>query len=230
MENEKFEQIVQAQKDLNLLINEKKFGILCKIKKTDEMTPEFIDWLSPKYFDSLQHIYNKHHIQNPQIVGAVIRMSFLANEETKLKVKDLIQFELDKSLKAASKLVQLAEIRKFSLEDGKKCLEDMFSLITLSVMRNVDEPFVHEFKKDFVNRSLAAADKMKGLKASRDMEQFIIYENLLDKLEKNNILEGKSEKFEAHVKNKNSKNTVAIVIAVLLALFAILRLANTLSR
>lgn len=227
MHNEAFEEIVKSQKDLNLLINEKKFGIFCKIKKTDKMTPEFIDWISPKYLESLEFIYEKHIKFNPAIIGGVLRMSFLANSETKKKLDDVVKLEFTKSLEAGDTLSEMANTKTFDMKTGLDLLKDMFSVIPLSMFRNFDEPFVHDFKKELTNKCLEIADKMKGLKSSRHMEQFVVYEDLLARLKKLNIGTEGETKLKGHEKNVRSKNTVALVIGIILALVAVVRLMMT---
>ncbi|MEO9531360.1 MAG: hypothetical protein ABJG68_11435 [Crocinitomicaceae bacterium] len=224
MENEAFEEIVLAQKDLNSLINEQKFGIFCKIRKKDTMTVEFIDWISPKYIAALEHIYAKHIEENPAIVASVLRVNFLTNAAANEKIGNIVQPALEQSLSAAEELFRLADNPRFDFKVGLTLLDKIFAAIPLAVIRLYKASFAESFKKELSEKCLAIADKMKGLKARRNMEQFVVYENLLEKLEKLKLGGENSDKLENHQKNVKSKNVLAIVIGSVFALAAIIRL------
>ena len=154
-------------------------------------------------------------------------MSFLANSETKRKVEDIVKLEFDKSLNAANQLSKLADTKTFDMKEGLNLLKEMFSIIPLSMFRNFDEPFIENFKTVFSEKCIEIADKMKGLKANRHMEQFVVYEDLLARLKKLNVSVELEEKIKGHDKNVKSKNVTAIIIGCILALIAVAKLIFT---
>ena len=223
MENSSFESIINSQKDLDLLINEKRFGVMCKVKKTAEMTPEFIDWVSPKYLEAFQHILNRHGAEKPGVVVAVIRMNFLANAETKDKMVEKAQPYIDQMYKDVAVFRELVSVRKFNAETAVKQSNKVFNPIVWGLFQHLKTPAVQAEKKQVGEELLAISDLLKDYKANRHAEQFFVYQTVIQKMNDLKLDGQQQAQVKSHEVNQSNKATIGIIITVIVAILIILK-------
>ena len=226
---EKFQEILNSQKDLAMLINEQKYGPFCKIKQTPDMDEEFINWLSPKYYAAFEAIYERWVGEKEGIIVSVLREKFLANEETKQKISEFLAKRIDGIFEDVYVLQEMFKIPKFKAEPAIELINKIFASLNMYTLK-LDNSEVKERKKEFVQLSLEMVDGLKHLKANRNAEQFIVYEAFTEAIKKVGLSAEQSSQVQGHKQNQNNKNTIAIVIGVILAAFAVIRLIMTLSR
>lgn len=59
------------------------------------MTPEFVDWISPKYFEAIEKIEERYTSETASELCSALRMNFLANEATQNKIIERFLPRLD---------------------------------------------------------------------------------------------------------------------------------------
>lgn len=230
MDHSAFEKIVSDHSDLNLLINEQKFGPLCNIKKTKEMTPEFIDWISPKYYDSFVAIYERLIKTKQGVIAAVMRVQFLANDETKDRMVEFMSERIAKTMELTDKLEAHVSVNKFKAEPALKLVGSIMSPLNIAIFKHLEAPSMAEKKKVFADKMLDIADQMKEYSARRHPEQFMVYEALTNQLGQIALRGNASERVAEHGKNQSSKSNTAIAISVIVIILIIIRWVIRLSQ
>ncbi|NOQ70590.1 MAG: hypothetical protein GQ574_01230 [Crocinitomix sp.] len=219
-----FEQIVAKDKYLNLLINEHKFGVMANIKKTSQMTDEFIDWISPKYYDAFKAIYDKCIADKKGVVSTVLRMIFLANSETKEMIGEFLCPKLDESIAEAHKLEKHVRQKKFKPEPAIEYLGRIFSPFNKGIFKHLEKtPAIDAKKKELTDFMLGISDQMKDLKANRDAEQFIVYSMIVTNLEEFKPQGEQQNRLVQHEQNETNKNVWAIIVTIVIFLILMSR-------
>ena len=223
MNSVEFEQLVTNNKHLNLLINEQQFSVLSPLKKTAEMTPEFIDWVSPKYYDSFMAIYDKCIAENEGTVCSVLRVSFLANAETQSKIVDFLMPKIDESIKEIDQFYQVVNNNRHDAIIAMGHLKVPFSYLTDAIYKHLNTPELNAKKEVFSDLLLKTADIMKRFSPRRNALEFSIYEKITARLKSLGLKGEQSDQVVQHEKTLKNKGTWYVVGTVIILILVLLR-------
>lgn len=218
-----FEKLVAEDKNLNVLINQKKYGAIMTIRRKDWMTPDFIDWISPKYFLAFTTIYENNKSDNVAAVCAVIRESFLANQETKEKMAEILWPKLNESIESLDVfLTQINESKYKSIEYINELALGL-NILTVSTFKNLEASTLIEKKEKYSTLLLRVADRFKKVSKRRDRINYDFYEKV-NRVLKSLDLEGDfAERVEVHEKRLGRKDVWYVVGTVVIILLLLLR-------
>lgn len=223
MSESDFEKIVANDKYLNILINEHKFGVMANIKKSPAMTDEFIDWLSPKYYEAFEAIYKNNIDEKPAIIGTVLRMNFLANEATKEKLAQFFLPKLDDAILDAESLKTLVANKKFDSKIAVKHLERISGPLNQAVFKHLKHPLIAEKKKVLGEKLLEASDLLSGVSVDRNTEAFGVYTLITAAAEQLNVGGAQQQRIVQHEQNQNSKMIWSTIIGLIIFILLMLR-------
>ena len=231
---EDFEQILKNDINLNKLITNKEISLMTKLTKPEVFSSEFIDWLSPKYYEAFVSIFEK-------VVGsekeakmvALLNAPKYCNEETKDKIIDfLVPYIKSKSELAT---ITLSSFNAPGLDYVKKLQfafvikKELLSYVNIGIFKYFNSPKIEEDKTNIINCSLKITDSYKSAKASNEID-FKLFTDLLirfEKLKLNDKQRAVFNTFKTKEKNSINKNYIwgGVVIVII-----ILRMVMRMSR
>ena len=224
-----FEAILLEHETLNKLIKEKDLNTFVKFPSFDTFSDEFIDWLSPQYYDAFVGIYNTHLGQKSESkVVKVTNSTWFCNAETTEKIIDFLSTRLD----AVEKLSHELKLKISGNKDITDILE-VSALLVSGVLNYVnkaifekDHSRIKEKKDKIIDNCLFICEELKQYKASSDIE-FSMFNGILDRLKNINLNPSQSERYEACLsKSKSSSNKYMIVTVIIVILFIIRMIAR----
>jgi hypothetical protein len=223
MNPDQFEKFVLENKDLDLLINKQNFGVMSFIKKTDEMTPEFIDWISPKYYDAFVTVYKKYYLDKRGVVYALFRTSFLANEATLEKISEIVIGRLDLMMEWTKKFHKSISINPKNCKTVVPTLTFPFDKEVTAIFENFKSQLValkeEEYKRDLV----AIAKILKQFSQRKNEHEFRIYMNVCAQLVELDLTAEQKLQLEGDVnKIKLSGKAVWPILGAVIALILIM--------
>lgn len=225
-----FEKIVSEHKNLNALIHEHKSSPFMFVKERKEMTPEFIDWISPKYFEAFQVINERRKGDNTGAINTVLRESYLANVDTKVMMAEILMPEIESSIKSLGIfLEQITESKYKSIEYLTELANGLYN-VTINALRYLETETLVDKKKVYSNLLLAIADRFKNVSKMRDEINFNLYVKVNEAL-KNLKLEGEmvENRVEMHQKKLGRKGIWYIVWAIIIGGLLLIRLLGKMS-
>ncbi|MFT5819952.1 MAG: hypothetical protein ACI8ZM_001177 [Crocinitomix sp.] len=223
MNQTQFENIVESDHYLNMLINKQTYGIKASIKKTSTMTPAFIDWVSPKYYDSFKNIYDRNKDKNPMTVAAVVNECFLGKPEVHEALALLFMSNVDQALAASTKFHKTVSILKdVALEEFPK-FNTAVDDLSFAAIRSIDTVEIRKKREQFAENLLATINLLDVKSKSRSPKEFKVYEKLTAILERMNLDGEQKEQVVSHEKIVNKKNTWYIIGVVLFILFILIK-------
>ena len=224
MDANTFEKIVVSNKDLSLLINEQKYSVFMNIKNTDQMTADFIDWISPKYYDAFLAIYERHIEKNPGLICALLRITFLANTETHEKLAELLMPQIDIAIADIIQFHRVVKNRKSDAIVALKRLQEPFNYLTTAILININTPEVLEKKEVFGIRLLEVSEIMRLFTQINSPIEFGIYKQSVEILKKLEIY-GEREVHVVRPEKKPNQKAIWYVVGAILIIILILSIS-----
>ncbi|NOQ70591.1 MAG: hypothetical protein GQ574_01235 [Crocinitomix sp.] len=175
MNSDQFEAFVANNKDLNLLINKQNFGVLSSIKKTDEMTKEFINWVSPKYYEAFVKVYKKYYLDKRGVVYALFRTSFLANEATLEKISKTIQRRLEYTLDRTKKFHESIALNPKNCVSALPTLDFPFDREATAIFENFKSQTIAEKRNEYRQYLMAIAKILNQFSPRKNEVEHRIY-------------------------------------------------------
>ncbi|NRD21964.1 hypothetical protein HNV10_01840 [Winogradskyella litoriviva] len=222
--SEKFETILLEHETLNKLITEKDLNTFVKFPSFDTFSTEFIDWLSPKYYEVFVEIYNTHlGTKKEAKVVRLINSTWFCNAETTNRIVEFLSERLDATVELSKQLNKKIK--------GNKNLEDIIN-VSAAMVNNVlnyinkaifekNHPAIIEKKNEILDNSLAVCEELKQYKASSEVE-FTMFNGILDRLKSIKLNDVQSARYQACLsKSKSSSNKYLVVTVILVVLFII---------
>lgn len=224
--SENFESILQEHETLNKLIKEKELNTFTKFPSKDSFSSEFIDWLSPQYYETFVYVYDTYTGSKSEAkVVKLINSEWFCNDETKDKIVDLLSTRLEATLTLSKELKD-----KFV---GNKRLEDIISVSSLIVngvlnyinkaIFEKNDPRITLKKDQILDNCLSVCEELKQYKASSEVE-FTMFNGILDRIKSIKLNETQSARYEACLSKSKSSSNKYIAITVIVAIIAIIRL------
>ena len=231
---ENFEQTLENNPSLNKLITNEEISMMTKFKKTGEFSSEFIDWLSPKYYEAFVSIFETVVGSEKEVkMIALLNAPKYCNEVTKEKILDfIVPYIKSKSELATSTLNSfnapgLDFIQKMQYANVIK--KELLSYVNIVLFKHFDSPKIEEDKTNIINCSLKITDSYKSVKASNEFE-FKIFTDLLVRFEKLKLNDKQRAVFNTFkTKEKSSINKNFIwggVVIVLIILRMVMRMSR----
>lgn len=166
---ENFEQTLENNPSLNKLITNEEISMMTKFKKTGEFSSEFIDWLSPKYYEAFVSIFETVVGSEKEVkMIALLNAPKYCNEVTKEKILDfIVPYIKSKSELATSTLNSfnapgLDFIQKMQYANVIK--KELLSYVNIVLFKHFDSPKIEEDKTNIINCSLKITDSYKSVK------------------------------------------------------------------
>lgn len=225
MEKE-YEDIVKNNSHLNLLINEHQYSILCTIKPSEAFTTDFIDWISPKYFEALKAIYANSIEENQGTICSVLRASFLANAETHEKMTTFLAPHIDKATENAVQFYRVINNNRHDAITAIERIGDAYDYLTRAIFSHVNSAEMEAKKREYAETMLKIADIMRKFRPRSGDIEFAIYTTVTEVLKELNVEADQQEVIHEHTQTVKRKNnwyivgTIAILILVLLRFLA----------
>ena len=227
--SENFESILLEHETLNKLIKEKDLNTFVKFPSFNTFSAEFIDWLSPQYYNAFVEIYTTHlGSKKESKVVKLINSTWFCNAETKDKIVTFLSARLDATVELSKQLN-----KKIT---GNKNLEDIINvsgLMVSGVLNYVnkaifekDHPLITEKKNEILDNSLSVCEELKQYKASSEVE-FTMFNGILDRLKSIKLNDVQSARYQACLsKSKSSSNKYLIVTVIVVILFIVRMIAR----
>ena len=224
-----FEEILSESKNLSLLINEKKINTFTSLPKKSSFSNEFIDWLSPKYYDvfvELFDIYVDKENKSPLI--KLINSDWYCNQTTTGRIIDFIKPYLDQAQKDSE------EIKKqFSeTKDVKKLVEltntleqKNFNYLNKALFNVKNSEIIKSFKDNLVGDAISICNDLKEKKITKDIKNTIIV-SITEMIEKITLNKEQNTVISQHKSDSNTSLIISVIIGALLAAFALFRLIS----
>ncbi|MFT5819953.1 MAG: hypothetical protein ACI8ZM_001178 [Crocinitomix sp.] len=197
MHPNQFETFVLENKDLDLLINKQNFGVLSSIKKTDEMTPEFIDWISPKYYDAFVKVYKKHYLDKRGVVYSLFRTSFLANQVTLEKISNIVVKRLNYILERTKEFHDSISINPNNCSAARPNLDFPLDREATAIFENFKSQIVEEKKVEYRKDLMAIAKILKQFTQRKNEIEFGVYMLVCTEVVKLNLTPEQKRELEA---------------------------------
>ncbi len=218
-----FEKLVSEDKNLNSLINNQKYGAIMTIRHKEWMTPDFIDWVSAKYFDAFINIYEHNKNDNIGAVCGVIRENFLANQQTKEKMAKFLMPGLDQSIESLNTFLKQIKESKYNSLEYLNELGIGLSILTVTIFKNLETEILAEKKGKYSKLLLGIADRFKNVSKMRDRINFDLYERVNTVLKSLDLEGSLGERVEKHEKSLGRKGTWYVIGFVFLIILLLLR-------
>jgi hypothetical protein len=216
--SENFELTLQEHETLNKLIKEKELNTFTKFPSIDNFSSEFIDWLSPQYYETFVYVYDTYTGSKSEAkVVKLINSEWFCNDETKDKIVDLLSTRLEATLTLSKELKDKIV--------GNKRLEDIISVSSLIVngVLNYINIAITLKKDQILDNCLSICEELKQYKASSEVE-FTMFNGILDRIKSIKLNETQSARYEACLSKSKSSSNKYIAITVIVAIIAIIRL------
>ncbi|NRD19100.1 hypothetical protein HNV08_03495 [Winogradskyella eckloniae] len=230
--SEKFEAILLEHETLNKLIKEKDLNTFVKFPSIDTFSAEFIDWLSPQYYDAFVEIYTTHlGSKKESKVVKLINSTWFCNAETTDRIVAFLSERLDTTAELSKQLNKKITGNK-NLEDilnvSGSMVNDVLNYVNKAIFEK-EHPVIIEKKNEILNNSLGVCEALKHFKASSEIE-FQMFNGILDRLKNIKLNTEQQARYDACIsKSKSSSNKYAIVtviIAIIVIIRMIARFAN----
>jgi len=221
-----FEKIVADDKNLNKLINEQVYGTFMSIKKSEKMTPDFIDWVSPKFVSSFKTIFKKNIDKSPGTISSLLRVSFLLNDNGKRDIADILSPFLDLSIESLKIFTEQVKISKYKSIEYLKEFGLGLSQLTVGVFKNFDHEKLIERKNTYIELLLEIADIFKNVSRRRDEINFNLYEKVISTLKLLKTSGGEEKRIDSHEKRLNRKGVWYILGGLLILILLLLKMLS----
>ncbi|WP_299102375.1 hypothetical protein [uncultured Winogradskyella sp.] len=227
--SEKFESILLEHETLNKLITEKDLNTFVKFPSFDTFSTEFIDWLSPKYYEAFVEIYNTHlGTKKEAKVVKLINSTWFCNAETTNRIVEFLSERLDATVELSKQLNKKITGNK-NLEDiinvSAAMVNDVLNYINKAIFEK-NLPVITKKKDEILDNSLAVCEELKQYKASREVE-FQMFNGILDRLKSIKLNPEQQVRYDACIsKSKSSSNKYVIITVILVILFIVRMIAR----
>lgn len=221
-----FETILQEHETLNKLIKEKDLNTFVKFPSFNTFSDEFIDWLSPQYYEAFVDIYNTHLGQKSEAkVVKVTNSTWFCNEATTEKIVDFLSDRLDATEKLAHDL-KLKIVGNKDVVDIIKVsgllMNGVLNYVNKAIFDN-DHPRINAKKNKIIDDCLSIAEELKQYKASSEIE-FSMFNGILDRLKNIKLNPTQSLRYEACISKSKSSSNKYIAVTVIIVIIVIVRM------
>jgi hypothetical protein len=231
MSENQFENTLEENEGLNNLIAENKINTFTTLPKKDKFDDAFIDWLSPKFYNSFTSIYkNQINEKNKSGLISLIRSEWLCNIETENKIYDFLKPHIEKTIQQSEALKAKFDATKDTEELVKltnEIDEDIINYVNKALFAKENES-VKAFKEKLTSDSIEICQILREKKMSKDVKNILI-SSITESFNNISLAKTQSASLNTHQSKAKSSMTVSLVIGILLALFAVFRLIMRLS-
>lgn len=231
MSENKFENILAENESLKNLITEHKINTFTKLPKKDKFDDAFIDWLSPKFYETFTAIYESQiNEKNKSGLISLIRSEWLCNEETENKIYGFLNPHIEKTIQQSEALKAKFNNTKDTEELVKltnEIDEDIINYINKALFAKENES-IKAFKEKLTGDSIEICQILREKKMSKDVKNILI-SSITESFNNISLAKTQSASLNTHQSKAKSSMTVSLVIGILLALFAVFRLIMRLS-
>lgn len=221
-----FEAILIEHETLNKLIKDNDLNTFAKFPTLDIFSPEFIDWMSPKYYDSFMTIYNTHiGSKSESKVVKLINSPWFCNTEAKEKLVSFLMPRIEATEKLSTDLkLQIAGNKDLEviIKVSGALANDVLTYLNKAIIK-IDYPSIKEKKNIIVDNALSVCEELKQYKRSSTVE-FTFFNGLLEKIKTINFNEAQQQRYDACVSKSKSSSNKYIIISVIVGIIALIRL------
>lgn len=226
MSQESFNKILSENESLYNLITEKKLNTFAKLPPKENFDADFIDWLSPQYYDAFTSIYNTYYtIENKSTLINVIRSPWFCNTETEEKIIEFLKPHMENSVQLSDKLKTDFDNTKSTetlVELTNSLDEKVFNYLNKALFTKKNTK-IEVFRETLTNNALSICDILREKRMSKDVKNILI-SSITESFKNVKLAGNQSETLNKHKSKADSSMTISIVIGALLALFAVIRL------
>ncbi|WP_299110850.1 hypothetical protein [uncultured Winogradskyella sp.] len=231
MSEQQFENILAENESLNNLITNQKINTFTKLPKKSDFDSAFIDWLSPKFYNSFTSIYNAQiNAKNKSGLISIIRSEWLCNEETEHKIYDFLKPHIEKTIQQSENL----KLKFNNTKDTEELVkltneidEDIINYVNKVLFTKKNES-IRVFKEKLTTDSIEICQILREKRMSKDVKNILI-SSITESFNNISLEKSQSESLNVHLSKAKSSMTISVIIGVILALFAVIRLIMRLS-
>lgn len=233
MNDTDFESILSEHDGLKVLINDRHITPFTKFPSLDLFSNEFIDWLSPTYFEVFTSLFETHMGTNKEAkVVALINAPRYCNVEFKEKINSLLASHLTKSAELSKKLHANMKANGKNLEVILATVEPLnkqvLSYVNKAIFAHGNSPEIKEQKDIIIDNSLGVCSILKRFKASSEIE-YNIFNSILTKLRPIDMTREQTTRFNEYQKKSNSSQNKYLIISVIVFILILLRFFSRMS-
>ncbi|RSC93957.1 hypothetical protein [Tenacibaculum singaporense] len=189
MIKEEFEKLINDNKDLNKLLNEKEIIGFSDFSKLNFNTPDFRDYIEERYLDSFQVIYKKYSTKetyNNAKINALLRsLEYLGNPNIIKAVETTLNDTLNKSLNFLkdSKTIADEDIEKLNLKE----LLNSINMTVINIFNKTkSSELINNTKDQIIAHLLYISHQLKDVSPKYQRALYDTNEEILEKLKKIN--------------------------------------------
>lgn len=231
MSENQFENILAENESLNNLITNNKINTFTKLPQKNKFDDAFIDWLSPKFYNTFTSIYEEQiNAKNKSGLISLIRSEWLCNEETENKIYAYLKPHIDKTIQQSEAIKT-----KFNNTKGTEELvkltneidEDIINYVNKVLFTKKNES-IRVFKEKLTGDSIEICQILRDKKMSKDVKNILV-SSITETFRNISLEKSQSQSLNTHQSKAKSSMTISLIIGILLALFAVFRLIMRLS-
>lgn len=231
MSDNQFENILAENESLKNLITENKINTFTKLPKKDKFDDAFIDWLSPKFYDTFTTLYESQiNAKNKSGLISLIRSEWLCNEETETKIYDYLKPHIEKTIQQSNDLKE-----RFTNSKGTEELVKLTNEIDENIINYVNKVLftkkgeaIKVFKEKLTADSIEICQILREKRVHKDVKNTLII-SITESFRNISLEKSQSQSLNTQQSKANSSMIISVIIGVILALFAVFRLIMRLS-
>lgn len=214
-----YSDILAQHKDLQNLIENKQIKLFSKFPPKEEFDNDFIDWLSPQYYDAFITLLNTFkHSSIKSMLIKLVSTPLYCNKETEEKIIE----HLCVYCKAC--IVQSKNINDV-LVGKKRDFNPIYSAggllvldhLNVAIFTNIDHPKLRELENISIDLSFLICEKLQ--KRSADDLAYPYFEHFVNQFIKLNLTEEQRETYEKFKKVNQRKDSISESKSVLGVIF-----------
>lgn len=233
MNNTDFDSILSQYDGLKVLIRDRHITPFTKFPPLDTFSSEFIEWLSPTYFEVFTHLFEAHIGTDKEAkIVALINAPRYCNSDFKEKINSLLSSHLTKSAELSKKLHANMKADGKNLEvilaTAEPLNKQVLSYVNKAIFAHGDSEEIKEQKDLIIDNSLGICFILKRFKASSEIE-YKIFNSILDKLRPIDMTHEQTTRFNEYQKKSNSSQNKYLIISVIVFILILLRFFSRMS-
>lgn len=223
---EQFSALLKENEEVHELITTKDIGILRRYPELKNVNQEFLDWLSPQYFDVFTTLFDTYlNSRNEAKLVKLVSSPLYCNEETKEKIIDILcsvcRASIDQSAAINKLLVgKRKDVVPIANAGGLRVLNHL----NIAIFANFDHPKLNDLKDESITLSFLICEKLK--KRGEDdlaypfFEHFVLH---MPKLTFNEQQQKAYNQLKQAYDRKNSTSETKNILVLLLRIIGLFR-------
>ncbi len=223
MDNQTNIELLKSNPEVYTFIIDKKLNALHKYEPLEKISEEFMEWLSPLYFEAFIEIFktNKNAKSN-LLINKLLLSPLYCNAETEEKIIAFLAGILKEDLKKDTAIYE----QLTGADDDFIPIVDaggfrVLNTVNINILNRFSELKILQLKNDIIDLSFKICDKIKNRKTDdKAYESFSYFIENLPKLELSN---DQQFIYNSYKRKDNRKKGVATAISILVIIFIVVK-------